>query len=194
VLIDRYTNIIRGLFAGHSHEDTFQLMKGIYDTKTTGITFVHPALTTYRMSNPSFRVYEVDPKTYALIDYIQYRLYIDKADKEDKAVWEVVYRFSESHGVETLDYKHFPGIIEKIGKDRKKFENFTKMMYSEGPRGLKLFNAPNSQEFIRCRLYSSDIYEYQKCIGFMFVNIEYFFGYAIYSRFFNLPWSYVLEP
>jgi hypothetical protein len=168
-------------------------MKGYYDTSTTGVIFVHPALTTYRMANPSFRVYELDPKTYTPIDYIQYRLYIDKADKRDEAVWEVAYRFSEFYEVETLDYKYFPGIIEKIGKDREEFQRFTTMMYSEGPRGPKLFNAPNSQEFIRCRLYSSDIYEYQKCIGFMFVNIEYFFGYGVYSRFFNLPWSYVFE-
>lgn len=193
VLIDRYTNIIRGVFSGHTHEDSFQVMRGVRDAEVTAVIHVNPALTTYRAANPSFRVYEMDPETFVLIDYVQYRLYINKADEEGVAKWEKAYRFSEYYKVPSLDYDNFPVIVDRISSDRAELKRFTNMMYSEGPRGDVLYDAWASQEFITCRLNSSDIYEYQECIGFNYVSLETFFGYGVLAKFFNLPWSYIIE-
>ena len=192
VLIDRYTNVIRGIFSGHTHEDSFQIMRNMANDEITGIIHINPALTTYRVANPSFRVYEMDPETFALIDYVQYRLYVEKTSDE-KAEWVKAYRFSEFYNVPNLDYNNFPLIINKIKVDPGLFKNFTNMFYAEGLRGPKLHDSKGSKDFLICRLNCSDIYEYQRCIGTNYVNIEYLFGYGIYAKFWNPQWIYLYD-
>lgn len=47
ILLDRYSNIIRGNFAGHTHFDEVKVMRRYYDQeKTSGMVFIAPSLTT----------------------------------------------------------------------------------------------------------------------------------------------------
>jgi sphingomyelin phosphodiesterase len=47
ILLDRYSNIIRGNFAGHTHFDEVKVMRSYYKSEeTTGIIYIAPSLTT----------------------------------------------------------------------------------------------------------------------------------------------------
>lgn len=47
ILLDRYSNIIRGNFAGHTHFDEVKVMRRYYDQeKTSGMVYIAPSLTT----------------------------------------------------------------------------------------------------------------------------------------------------
>jgi sphingomyelin phosphodiesterase len=93
-LVDRFSNIIRGNFYGHTHYDEFRVMTEYFDkTKIAGVIYTAPSLTTFESHNPSFRIYEVDSKSMILKNYHQYRLNINEANanQDNEPVWKIVY-------------------------------------------------------------------------------------------------------
>lgn len=94
VLVDRFSNIIRGNFFGHTHYDEFRIITEYFNKdKIAGIIYTAPSLTTYSFQNPSFRIYDLEAKNMLLKDYHQYRLNITEAnlfpDREPE--WKIAY-------------------------------------------------------------------------------------------------------
>ncbi len=194
VLIDRYTNQIRGIFSGHTHEDSFEIIRSLVDNDVVAIDHVHPALTTYKSEYPSFRVYEMDRKTWTLMDYVQYRLYINET-LADKPVWRPAYRFTEFFKVPNMEYKQYPKIVERMQQDGSLFREFMRMFWGEGPRGLDLLSQYSSAlKFITCRLISSDVIDVQECTNWEYLKLEYFFGYGLLANYMSPDWSYIRTP
>ncbi len=160
------------------------------------VIHVNPALTTYPTVNPSFRVYEMDAETFTLVDYVQYRLYIDEANKNGVAEWKQAYRFSEFFKVPSLDYYNFPIVLDKLNKDPELFKRFMDMFWSEGPRGAELIkdNYKGAVKFVNCRSASADLYEYNECSNGDYVKMEYYFGYGILSKYLDPKWEYAYYP
>lgn len=97
-ILQRYSGTIAALFFGHTHMDQFQIN---YSNKTTTwndrdhkhgeahkqrnssnaivTSYLAPSLSPFR-GNPSFRVYDVDPETFGVLDVTTYM-----ADMNDKA-------------------------------------------------------------------------------------------------------------
>ena len=42
--------------------------------------------------------------TYEIVDYTQYRLYLDKANKDKNPIWEVAYTFKNYYDLEKADF------------------------------------------------------------------------------------------
>ncbi|KAF9530188.1 sphingomyelin phosphodiesterase [Crepidotus variabilis] len=70
-LVQRYKNTISAQFYGHSHVDEFAIAYSDYTKQSadtaTSIAYIAPSLTP-RSANPAFRVYDVDPDTYEIMD------------------------------------------------------------------------------------------------------------------------------
>ncbi|THU99730.1 hypothetical protein K435DRAFT_937701 [Dendrothele bispora CBS 962.96] len=70
-VIQRYRRTIVGQFFGHTHADKFQLAYSNYSYQTkdtaTSMSWIAPVLTP-RSGNPAFKVYDVDPDTYEVMD------------------------------------------------------------------------------------------------------------------------------
>ena len=96
-IVDRFQNIIRGQFFGHTHYDEFKLISEYFDgNKTAGVVLTAPSLTTYSFQNPSFRIYEMDSDTKVMLDYFQYRLNLTEANaQEGEPQWKVAYTAKE---------------------------------------------------------------------------------------------------
>jgi len=97
-LVDRFSNIIKGQFYGHTHYDEFRLITEYFNTTNiAGIILTAPSLTSYSWKNPSFRIYEVDSKTNVVTNYQQYRLNLTEANlnPDKKPEWKVAYTAKE---------------------------------------------------------------------------------------------------
>ncbi|KAF7318988.1 Sphingomyelin phosphodiesterase [Mycena chlorophos] len=70
-IIQRYHGIIAGQFFGHTHYDQFEIAYSDYTHRTAetaiNVAWIAPALTP-RSGNPAFKVYDVDPETYDIMD------------------------------------------------------------------------------------------------------------------------------
>ena len=190
ILIDRYTNIIRGIFSGHTHEDDFQLIKSRIGNEISAVVHINPALTTYHDLNPSFRLYEMDAETFTLLDYVQYRLYIEEANRNRVPEWKKAYRFTELYQVPNLDYNNFQVIVDRINNDTSLYHTFLDMFLAEGPRGAELEADPGMLKYLTCRLTSSDVYDFNECTGGHYVKLEFMAGYGFLSKFLDAKWEY----
>lgn len=93
-LVDRFSNIIRGQFYGHTHYDEFRVIPEYFNnTNIAGVILTAPSLTSYSFLHPSFRIFDMDDKTKILKDYHQYRLNLTEANltPDVKPQWKIAY-------------------------------------------------------------------------------------------------------
>jgi len=180
VLIDRFSHIIKGQFFGHTHEDNFVIMKSKLDNqKVVGVSYDCPSLTSYGWMNPSFRMFFANPKTYDLLDFIQFRLYLDKANKnEDHAEWDIAYQFTKLYGVNNMSFPEFEKIDYKIKTDPNLWKRMVDLEFSEGNRGKQNIQQAGAREFYYCYYTSASFFELEKCTGGKYLGLAYTAGYT----------------
>jgi len=100
-IIQRFDTTIAGTFFGHTHQDEFEIA---YSTPATPsadtavmVSFIAPALTP-TSGNPTFRVYDVDPVTFSILDYTVYYTNISSPTYQSGPVWEKLYSVKETYG------------------------------------------------------------------------------------------------
>ncbi|KAH7318455.1 Metallo-dependent phosphatase-like protein [Stachybotrys elegans] len=101
-IVNRYSATIAGMFFGHTHRDEFQITYSDYGDRSYPnariASYIGPSLTP-TSGMPSFRVYDIDPVTFGVLDFTVY-----SADMRDKAfqttgpVWKKYYSAKEVYG------------------------------------------------------------------------------------------------
>lgn len=74
-VVQRYDATIAAMFWGHTHRDQFEISYSGYTNQKAEnagmVGYIAPSLTP-TSGNPNFRVYSVDPETFAVLDYTVY--------------------------------------------------------------------------------------------------------------------------
>ena len=108
-IVSRYEHTIAHIFFGHTHEDQFQLFyrgtngdssKASRKTKdANAFAFIGPSLTPLNNVQPALRIYEVDPETYEVMDYLQYYSPVDEFPHgaQHGPVWRLLYKARETY-------------------------------------------------------------------------------------------------
>lgn len=101
-IIQRFDGIISGVFYGHTHKDEFEIAYSNYSAQSaataTMASYIAPALTP-TSGNPTFRVYDVDPVTFGVLDYAVYYANLSSPTYQtDGPTWEVLYSVKEAYG------------------------------------------------------------------------------------------------
>lgn len=68
-LMERYQHIVRFSLSGHTHSESFSIIKGINDNKNIGINYVAGSVTTFTDDNPGFTVLELDAEYLVPLNY-----------------------------------------------------------------------------------------------------------------------------
>ncbi|XP_052893470.1 acid sphingomyelinase-like phosphodiesterase 3a [Anopheles moucheti] len=95
-LVKRYSSIIQGQFFGHLHSDSFRV---VYNEvgKPVSWMMIAPSISPRRSSesnNPAMRLYKFDTDTGQVLDYTQYYLDLESANKLEEAVWQPEYNLT----------------------------------------------------------------------------------------------------
>ncbi|THU83429.1 sphingomyelin phosphodiesterase [Dendrothele bispora CBS 962.96] len=100
-VIQRYRRTIVGQFFGHTHADEFQLAYSNYSYQTkdtaTSMSWIAPALTP-RSGNPAFKVYDVDPDTYEVMDMKVYSSDLSESGYQENPTWTLLYSARDLYG------------------------------------------------------------------------------------------------
>lgn len=101
-IIQRFDATIAAVFYGHTHKDEFEVAYSNYSDQTaataTMMSYIAPALTP-TSGNPTFRVYDVDPVTFGILDYTVY--YANQSSptyQTDGPAWEALYSIKDTYG------------------------------------------------------------------------------------------------
>jgi sphingomyelin phosphodiesterase len=101
-IVNRYSNTIAGLFFGHTHVDQFEVGYSNYSHRTyknaNAMAYIVPSMTP-TSGMPAFRVYNVDPVTFAVLDSITYIADMtNPAFQTTGPVWTKYYSAKETYG------------------------------------------------------------------------------------------------
>jgi len=100
-IIQRFDATIAALFFGHTHQDEFQLSYSTPATPSASTavmtSYIAPALTPIS-GNPTFRVYTVDPLTFAVLDYAVFYANLSSPTYQAGPVWEQLYSVKDAYG------------------------------------------------------------------------------------------------
>ncbi|KAG4439668.1 hypothetical protein IFR05_004865 [Cadophora sp. M221] len=100
-IIQRFDATIAALFFGHTHQDEFEVAYSTPATPSANtavmVSYIAPALTP-TSGNPTFRVYDVDPVTFAVLDYTVYYTNISSPTYQSGPTWEKLYSVKETYG------------------------------------------------------------------------------------------------
>ena len=161
ILTDRYQNIIRGYFSGHSHSEYLTLIHEYYnDTVATHVDYICSGLTTYSQYQPSFRIYLIDKEGLYVQDYIQYRMDLNQSNTLREPVWFNSYNGTDLFNVTSLNdivnmakYKITPEYIQHKYTDVPGSEERGK---SEGARHSAqcVYDHDNMEDVFNCTGYS----------------------------------------
>lgn len=101
-IVRRYKTTIRGLFFGHTHDDHFEISYSDYSKRdslhATAMSYICPSLVP-TSGMPAFRVYDVDPETFAVLDAVTYIADMEDSEfQKSGPVWKKYYSAKESYG------------------------------------------------------------------------------------------------
>lgn len=101
-IVKRYEGVIAAMFFGHTHYDEFQLSYADYDKRSHGnaliTSYIAPSMTPMS-GHPAFRVYDVDPATFAVLDVSTYIANMSNPDFSTSGPkWTKYYSAKETYG------------------------------------------------------------------------------------------------
>lgn len=144
-LVNRFTNVIRGQFYGHTHYDEFKNVKSYRDDElSAGTVWAVGSLTTYPRKNPGLRMWQIDADSWHLWDYDQYRMYVNATNAAADALrageyteqelkntgkWELAYQFKDYFGVPSMSFEDIAQLIERIRTDAETARKVITMMH-----------------------------------------------------------------
>lgn len=101
-IVQRYAATIAAHFWGHTHKDMWEVSYRNYSAPSAdsavAVHYIAPALTP-TSGNPPFRVYSVDPETWAVLDYTVYVANMSAPNYQAAGpVWEEYYSVKAAYG------------------------------------------------------------------------------------------------
>lgn len=100
-IVQRYRNTIAGQFYGHSHQDEFMISYSDYKKQTAAnavsVGWIAPSITP-RGGNPAFKVYDVDPDTYEIMDAKVYSSDLMNPTHNVQPTWGLYYSARSTYG------------------------------------------------------------------------------------------------
>ncbi|KAI0061958.1 sphingomyelin phosphodiesterase [Artomyces pyxidatus] len=103
-IVQRYINTVAAQFFGHSHKDQFEIAYSDFSNQTASsadsIVFIGPALTP-TSGNPAFKIYDVDPDTFEVMDAKVFITNISDPHFQVEpcpATWKLYYSARDSYG------------------------------------------------------------------------------------------------
>ncbi|OBT92828.1 hypothetical protein VE01_09047 [Pseudogymnoascus verrucosus] len=101
LIIQRFDATIAAVFYGHTHKDQFEIAYSDYTNQgfstATMMSYIAPALTP-TSGNPTFRVYDVDPVTFGILDMTVYYTDLTSSTFQIAPTWEVLYSVKDTYG------------------------------------------------------------------------------------------------
>ncbi|KAF8888535.1 Metallo-dependent phosphatase-like protein [Infundibulicybe gibba] len=100
-IVQRYKLTIAGHFFGHSHKDQFEIAYSDYSNQiaanAVSIALIAPALTP-TSGNPAFKLYDVDPDTFEVMDAKVFFTNVTEPSFQTKPEWGLYYSARETWG------------------------------------------------------------------------------------------------
>ena len=180
ILMDRYQNIIRGFFSGHSHSEYLSMVHEYYnETIPTHVNYICSGLTPYSEYQPSFRIYLVDKVGLYVQDYIQYRMNLIESNEKREPVWYIPYNATDLFNVTSLND------IESMAKFKISPE-YIQHKYTDVPGSEDRGKDEGSRTHEQCNYDHDNMEDVLNCTGYSILSESYL--YYLFNKI-SIKWA-----
>jgi hypothetical protein len=131
-----------------------------YNGSPSQVAYIPPALVAGE-TNPSFRYYSADPKSWEVLDYFQYRMDLTKSNENGQVDWYLAYQAKDRLGLADLSARSWFDFVGTLG-DEETYENYLNEVFHGG-----LLIPENKKEII-CSLLTDRIDLTRLCLNSSF--------------------------
>lgn len=175
-IIERFSPYtIAGIFFGHTHYDQFNLLYAGTDANTIdnviNFAWISQSITPFIGNNPSWRYYEVDKKTFSIMNGFNFYTKLNETyiNNGSEPTWEFEYSSREGYNIswpETspLNATYWHLVAEKVRDDvtyRQLYENYSKRWSYAVPNCSAKGNCLTDY----CTLANFNLDDYDSCIA-----------------------------
>ena len=141
-VVNRFQDIIRGQFFGHTHNDQIEIMySNVSLTQPISVAYISPSITTYTNLNPGYRTYTVDQQSWTVLDHQTYVLNLTKANQPQAVPeWEFEYSAKEAFNLTSLSAASWNLLYKKWLKEDKNYETLFQKYYRYFYKGRTPFS------------------------------------------------------
>ncbi|KAK7063315.1 Sphingomyelin phosphodiesterase [Halocaridina rubra] len=131
-IVQRYENIIRGQFFGHTHFDEYEVF--LEGDRPIGVAYIAPSQTPWYDYNPSYRIYVIDgdrPDTTRLVlDHTTYTMNLTEAHETNVTRWFELYNAKRDYGMASLTPYDWMDLAYRMAENRTLFDVYWKHFVS----------------------------------------------------------------
>ena len=125
-LMDRFQDVVRMSFAGHSHSEEFHLTRSIADAnKPIGWTFMAGSVTSIGGKNPGFNVITLDAEHLVPVEIDTYMFNITQANIEQKDNWNHFHSWTADYKMEDLSPSSVLDFVNRLRDDEETAIKYT---------------------------------------------------------------------
>ncbi|XP_030370214.1 sphingomyelin phosphodiesterase-like [Scaptodrosophila lebanonensis] len=184
-LLERFSGIITGIFNGHTHKDEMNLHytpEGL----AVAISWNGGSLTPFSNKNPNYRIYEVDPDNWQVLEHETWIFNLTAANEgNNEPEWYRLYYFSEAFTVNTSPYGIDQWLLY-MAKNPDMLRKFYRFKYSYSEPALDAGCNNHCLSATLCRLATTNYQDKKRCkelqaILKKFLKINQFLGSSVRS-------------
>jgi len=116
-LCSRYGDVIILHLLGHNHDDKFSLVRDPDTGEPRSVMISSPAMTSYTNTNPSIRVFYLDPVTFLPLDMETYHLDIAKDANTGSPPITLSYKTSVDYNMPDASAQSFSDFVDRMEQD-----------------------------------------------------------------------------
>jgi sphingomyelin phosphodiesterase len=155
--IEPYMSNIKAQFHGHTHFDSFRLVKG--NEKVKGhVEYISPAMSPFSHNYPSFRLYYFDLETFEIVDYDQYVFNLSS----DNPQWKLSYQASNEYNMTSLSFDSWNLLKEEIINYPEMMHRFCYNYFSGN--GDPFCSNKDILQDIKCQVSTNSYQDFNHCI------------------------------
>jgi len=168
-LLERYANIMVGVFAGHYHREYTRLLRSFYDNSPYGFEFIGPSISTFDSVNTAFLEYELDPVNYHIREVRKHLFDITESNKQNKPIINLAYNYTTEYGMAKFSPSEFEKFVSKIRTDADAFKKYAKNFGSDGPSFEEIYkHGKLGANLLSCLINSRKHSEWHECVNYNF--------------------------
>jgi 3',5'-cyclic AMP phosphodiesterase CpdA len=167
-LFDRFDYIIRGYFSGHTHREDISPVRRYFEPRPIiNLNYIASSLTYNDGGNPSFRIYNIDSKTWNVIDYDQYRMNLTSSNEKGIADWYLSYKATDLFNVSDMTH------IEEMTKINVEGEYILRR-HADAATEKQMHDKKEIKK-AQCTITTDSFEDYFKCTEQGIFNLEFFY-------------------
>lgn len=163
-IISDYSSIIKGIYFGHIHRDSFSLLihsdeEG--EDEVVGKIVNFPSLSPISKNNPAYRIMQYDLGPYTTVDMRTYYYNMELYRQYEllEPIWELEYKFSE---VYSAGFGSLIDMCNKILNDNAAYFNFR--FYWGSLSEIAMFDDHSPSYYFYCMLSTFFNEDYDNCV------------------------------